>query len=134
MNYGLTDEYELEDGTYNDESSRKKKKTAVAAWYFPSEVVVLFYDGKIGPRDLIVLGVVNSLTKTYTNGATSSCFASNKYIGERARVTPTHCSAIISKLVRLGVLKCRTKRKTNGKTKRYLTPMWRRPKAKNENL
>ena len=114
---------------YGDKDyGKKKKKHIVRGWYFPPEVIELFHRKLINPRGLVVLGVIDSWTKTYDNGLTIGCFASNKTIGEQAGVSALQVSTIVSKLEKVGVLRRYTKvsRKNTNVEQRYLVPCWRK--------
>ncbi len=106
---------------------KKKKKKNVSGWYFPPEIVAMFYSGKVNPRELVVLGTINSLTKTDVTGNVEPCFASNAFISRRCRISAFTVSRIISKLAKLGVLLVTIKAKDrhHAMDQRMLRPCWR---------
>ncbi len=113
--------------------SRKKKKRYIKDWYFPSEIIALFYNRQINAKELILLGVINALTKTRPNGTIRWCFASNKYIGKLVDLSPNRVSIMVNKLVNERNLSNQPtllirsfKEKPNGSKQRYLRPAWRK--------
>jgi hypothetical protein len=104
-----------------DRKKKKKKKHSTKGWWFPPEIVQAFYNGAIDPRELIVLGVIDSLTRTFPS-VTIGCYASNKVLATKCQVTPMRVSQVISKLESKGLLIRYINEKTH---RRYLAPKWR---------
>lgn len=106
---------------------KKSRGREIKGWYFPPEVVRLFLAREIGPRDLVVLGTIDTLTRTYPNKVTVPCFASNKRIGEMVGLQPRRVSDIVGTLEAIGLIKRFTKadQKHNKREQRYLLPKWR---------
>lgn len=103
-----------------------KKDKYIKPWHFPEDIIVLFYQGKINPRELCLLGVINALTHTRPDGTIKRCFASNKYLSKLVGVSKNNVSIMISRLVAEGIVIRTTKQKENGDEQRYLKPIWRR--------
>ena len=122
-----------------NDTPRKKKKKYIKDWYFPAEVIALFYNGQINAKELILLGVINALTHTRPNGTIAWCFASNKYIGRLIQLSPNRVSIMVNKLCNEKKISTQPtlivrsfKEKSNGSKQRYLKPAWRK-KIQNQN-
>jgi hypothetical protein len=114
------------------EQEKRDRGRGNRGWYFPPEIVDLVLTKVINPRDLVVLGTIDSLTQSIGDGSLIWCFASNEYLSKKCGIAKCHLSSILSKLVDLGILIRKFKERERSAPKRYLKPAWRRRYRKTE--
>lgn len=102
-----------------------KEDGYVKPWNFPSELIVHFDRGDISPRELVLLGVINSHTNTRPDGTISKCYASNRYLAKKSHLSPSQTRTVLYQLIKKGIVIRTEKEKENGKKQRYLRPFWR---------
>jgi hypothetical protein len=74
-------------------------KKQFTGWHVHRDIVKLFEDGIINATELVVLYTIDSLVSE-----DKGCFASNKYLGEKVRLSAVQVSHVITKLKRLGLV------------------------------
>lgn len=90
-------------------------------YWIPAYVVELFEQDTINAKELILLSVIDSLAKT-----NEGCFASNKYLGEKIKVSGDRTQRMIAHLRELRLI---SELAFDGR-KRYLETYWSRNPSK----
>lgn len=84
-------------------------------WWIPAHVVQLFEEGQVNIKEVILLAIIDSLSKLK-----EGCFASNAYLGKQVKVGPDRVRHMIARLKGLKLLR---QASFNGR-KRVLETYW----------
>lgn len=83
-----------------------KPERGFIGWFIPAEIVELFDDEVLSPRELFLLAEIDSLSrKKDSGGVLCGCFASNAYLAKKMKFTkPNSISRLLKRLKVLGLI------------------------------